>query len=138
VTRALTFGCFDLLHHGHMRLLARLAEQADHLTVALVTDACMQAIGKRAPVNTFEIRAEMLLALRSVDAVVPHEGVIDGTGHVKLIGEKIRQVRALAIDVVGLGGDHEGTHDFLLPYCRVVYFPRTPGVSTSALRARMV
>jgi glycerol-3-phosphate cytidylyltransferase len=134
VIRALTFGAFDLLHFGHMRLLERLARQADHLTVGLATDTLLRAIGKTAPVHAFEVRAEMLLHLRSVDAVVPHEGVIDGTGPVKLIAEKIRQVQALAIDVIGMGSDHEGAYDFLLPYCRVVYLPRTPGVSTSALR----
>lgn len=65
-----TNGCFDLLHAGHVRYLAQARALGDALVVALNSDASVRELkGPSRPVNTEEDRAEILKALRSVDAV---------------------------------------------------------------------
>lgn len=133
MSRILTFGAFDLLHYGHMRLLQRLAARGTHLIVALATDELLAA-GKAAPFYPYAIRREMLLHTRYVDEVVAHGGAADGAGRVRLVAAKIALVEALAVDEVAMGDDWQGDYDFLLPYCRVAYLARTPDISTSAIR----
>lgn len=133
MTRILTFGAFDLLHYGHMRLLQRLAQRGTFLVVGLASDRLI-AMGKRPPFYPYAIRREMLLHTRYVDEVVEHDGEADGTGRVKLVAAKIDLVKALAIDEVVMGDDWQGDYDFLLAHCRVSYLPRTPDISTTAIR----
>jgi rfaE bifunctional protein nucleotidyltransferase chain/domain len=71
--RAVVFtnGCFDLLHAGHVRYLCWARAQGDALIVGLNTDDSVRRIkGRSRPIVPFADRAELLLALRSVDAVV--------------------------------------------------------------------
>jgi glycerol-3-phosphate cytidylyltransferase len=133
VTRVLTFGAFDLLHFGHMRLLQRLADRGGYLAVGLATDTLIRA-GKAPPVYPYEIRREMLLHTRYVNEVVPHGGAIDGAGRVKLVQAKIDMVKDLRIDEVVMGDDWRGEYEFLQEYCRVSYLARTPEISTTAIR----
>jgi rfaE bifunctional protein nucleotidyltransferase chain/domain len=66
-----TNGCFDVLHAGHVSYLAWAREQGDALIVGLNSDASVRALkGERRPIVPFDDRATLLLALRSVDAVV--------------------------------------------------------------------
>jgi rfaE bifunctional protein nucleotidyltransferase chain/domain len=66
-----TNGCFDVLHAGHVRYLAWARAQGEALIVGLNDDASVRKIkGERRPLVPFEDRAELLLALRSVDVVV--------------------------------------------------------------------
>ncbi|MES2705366.1 MAG: phosphoribosylglycinamide formyltransferase [Verrucomicrobiota bacterium] len=65
-----TSGCFDVLHAGHVRYLAQARALGDALIVALNSDTSVSAIkGPSRPVNSEADRAEVLLALKSVDAV---------------------------------------------------------------------
>jgi D-beta-D-heptose 7-phosphate kinase/D-beta-D-heptose 1-phosphate adenosyltransferase len=71
---ALTNGCFDLLHAGHVGLLQQAAASADRLIVALNTDASVRRLkGAERPLMPFDQRVEVLSALESVDAVVGFE-----------------------------------------------------------------
>ena len=135
--RILTFGVFDLLHYGHMRLLERLASGGNHVVVGLASDELVAAAGKRAPFYPFAIRREMLLHTRHVDEVVLHDGKADGLGRVRLVAAKIELVQSMAIDEVVMGDDWRGAYDFLAPYCRVSYLPRTVGISTTDIRATL-
>jgi formyltetrahydrofolate-dependent phosphoribosylglycinamide formyltransferase len=66
-----TNGCFDLLHTGHTRYLQQARELGDALVVALNSDASVRELkGPSRPVTHEVDRAEILRALRSVDAVV--------------------------------------------------------------------
>jgi rfaE bifunctional protein nucleotidyltransferase chain/domain len=66
-----TNGSFDLLHVGHVRYLQEAAAQGDCLIVGLNSDASVRANkGPTRPIVPEAQRAEMLLALRCVDAVV--------------------------------------------------------------------
>ncbi|MCW5713154.1 MAG: adenylyltransferase/cytidyltransferase family protein [Bauldia sp.] len=133
MTRLLTFGAFDLLHYGHMRLLERIAARGGHLLVGLAGDDLIAAKG-RPPFYPYAVRREMLLHTRYVDEVVLHDGAIDGTGRVKLVAAKIALVREMAVDEVVMGDDWRGEYDFLESVCRVTYLERTPGISTSLIR----
>ena len=70
--RILTYGTFDLLHYGHIRLLQRAKALGDYLVVALSTDEFNAGKGKKAYHN-YETRKKMLEAIRYVDLVIPEE-----------------------------------------------------------------
>lgn len=91
-----TNGCFDILHVGHVRYLAAARELGDCLIVGLNTDASVRLIkGPTRPINKEEDRAEVLLALKSVDYVV-------------LFGEPTANevIAAVRPDVYAKGGDY--------------------------------
>lgn len=69
---AFTNGCFDILHLGHVSYLAQAADSAQHLIVAINTDASVRALEKapNRPINPEIARAMVLSALSFVDAVV--------------------------------------------------------------------
>jgi len=137
MTRIMTFGAFDLLHYGHMRLLERIASRGDVLSVGLASDALIASNRKPLPFYSYEIRREMLLHTRYVDEVVLHDGPPDGRGKVKLIEAKITAVLDNDIDEVIMGSDWIGEYEFLKPYCRVSYLERTPLISTRMIRTRL-
>jgi D-beta-D-heptose 7-phosphate kinase/D-beta-D-heptose 1-phosphate adenosyltransferase len=69
-----TNGCFDLLHRGHVKLLAEARAACDRLVVGLNSDASTTRLkGKGRPINPAEGRAEVLAALEAVDLVVVFE-----------------------------------------------------------------
>jgi D-beta-D-heptose 7-phosphate kinase / D-beta-D-heptose 1-phosphate adenosyltransferase len=69
-----TNGCFDLLHRGHIRLLAEARAHCDRLVVGLNSDASTRRLkGQGRPINPAEGRAEVLAALEAVDLVVVFE-----------------------------------------------------------------
>lgn len=67
-----TNGCYDILHPGHVDLLARARAQGDVLVLGLNSDASVRSLGKGTdrPVNPFPVRAFVLAHLASVDFVV--------------------------------------------------------------------
>ncbi len=66
-----TNGCFDLLHAGHVRYLEQARALGDAMVVALNSDESVRALkGPDRPLNTECDRAEVMSALRAVDAVV--------------------------------------------------------------------
>ena len=69
-----TNGCFDILHIGHIRYLKKAKELGDILIVGLNSDNSVKRLkGEERPINGELERAEMLLALKSVDYVVIFE-----------------------------------------------------------------
>lgn len=71
-TVVLTNGCFDILHPGHIHLLAGARDAGDHLIVALNSDSSVRALNKapNRPINPQAARACLLAALASVDSVI--------------------------------------------------------------------
>jgi D-beta-D-heptose 7-phosphate kinase/D-beta-D-heptose 1-phosphate adenosyltransferase len=66
-----TNGCFDLLHPGHVKLLAEARAACDRLVVGLNDDASVRRLkGKGRPLQPVHARAEVLAALEAVDLVV--------------------------------------------------------------------
>ncbi|TNG91339.1 glycerol-3-phosphate cytidylyltransferase [Pasteurellaceae bacterium USgator11] len=121
--RVLTYGTFDLIHHGHINLLRRAKELGDHLTVAVSTDEFNLGKGKVCT-YPYEERAQILEAIRYVDNVIPET----------CWEQKIKDVIDNKIDIFVMGDDWEGKFDFLKEYCEVVYLPRTEGISTTQIK----
>lgn len=123
--RILTYGTFDLLHYGHIRILKRAKELGDYLVVALSTDEFNATKGKKA-YHSYETRKKMLEAIRYVDLVIPENNW----------EQKIQDIKDYKIDVVVMGDDWAGSDkfDYLKDYCEVVFLERTPGVSTTMIK----
>ncbi len=70
-----TNGCFDIIHPGHVDLLARAKNLGDVLILALNTDASVKRQGKgdNRPVNHYDSRAFVLSHLESIDFVIPFD-----------------------------------------------------------------
>ncbi len=119
----ITFGTFDVFHVGHVRILQRAAELGDRLVVGVSADALNIRKKGRAPVFTQDERLEIVSALGVVDEVFLEESL-------ELKGDYIRKFGA---DVLAMGDDWKGRFDEFAELCEVVYFPRTPSVSTTAL-----
>jgi D-beta-D-heptose 7-phosphate kinase/D-beta-D-heptose 1-phosphate adenosyltransferase len=69
-----TNGCFDLLHPGHVRLLAQARAACDRLVLGLNSDASVKRLkGEGRPVQDMHARAEVLAALEAIDLVVVFE-----------------------------------------------------------------
>lgn len=123
--RILTYGTFDLLHYGHIRILKRAKELGDYLVVALSTDEFNAIKGKKA-YHSYETRKKMLEAIRYVDLVIPENNW----------EQKLQDVKDYKIDVVVMGDDWAGSDkfDYLKEYCEIAYLERTPGISTSQIK----
>ncbi len=71
LTVGFTNGCFDLIHAGHITLLAASRAQCDRLVVALNTDASVSRLkGPTRPINSLDKRAQVMAAVRYVDCVI--------------------------------------------------------------------
>jgi len=69
-----TNGCFDLLHVGHIRYLAQAKKLGDFLIIGLNSDSSVKKLkGEDRPINSFEDRATLLSAIKSVDSVIMFE-----------------------------------------------------------------
>jgi glycerol-3-phosphate cytidylyltransferase len=122
--RVLTYGTYDLLHVGHVRLLQRARALGDHLTVAISTDEFNLNMKNKVCVVPYADRKFICEALACVDLVIP-ETTWD---------QKISDVVDNKIDVFVMGSDWEGKFDFLAPHCEVVYLPRTENISSTELK----
>jgi glycerol-3-phosphate cytidylyltransferase len=122
----LTYGTFDVLHAGHIRLLARAKALGDRLIVGLSTDA-FNALKQKSSLLDFDNRRIVLEAVRYVDLVFP-EGNWD---------QKLDDVHRHGVDVFVMGDDWEGKFDFLKPECEVVYLPRTENISSTLIREEL-
>lgn len=66
-----TNGCFDVFHPGHLHILSEAKSFGDYLVVGLNTDASVKRLkGNDRPIHNEQQRAELLAALKLVDAVV--------------------------------------------------------------------
>ncbi len=127
-----TNGCFDLLHVGHLRYLQAARSLGDRLVVGLNSDASVRGLkGPERPLVTEFERAEMLLGLSCVDAVVIFD---EPTAE--------RAIRVIRPSLYAKGGDYRPetlpeTPAVVTGGGEVVILPFVEGRSTSALVARM-
>ena len=92
-----TNGCFDIIHRGHIEVLAQTADLGDRLIIGLNSDTSIQKLkGKNRPIIEEQSRAILLASLEFVDAVV----IFSEDTPLKLIS-------ALIPDVLAKGGDYE-------------------------------
>lgn len=122
--KIITYGTFDLLHYGHINLLIRAKALGDYLIVALSTDEFNWNSKAKKCYFSYEVRKQLLEAIRYVDLVIPEENW----------EQKINDIKEFRIDTFVMGDDWKGKFDFLKPYCDVVYLPKTPEISTSQIK----
>jgi D-glycero-beta-D-manno-heptose 1-phosphate adenylyltransferase len=123
-----TNGCFDLLHPGHTRYLAKAKKLGDALVVAVNSDRSTRALkGPGRPIVPEAERAEILAALECVDLVI----LFDDPTPKAVIARMLPQVLVKGAgwkpdEIVGRAEVEEAGG------C-VVAAPPSPGFSTTAL-----
>jgi len=127
-TTVITFGTFDVFHVGHVRMLNRSAELGDRLVVGVSSDNLNFSKKGRNPVFSQEERLEIVANVKTVDEVFIEES----------LEQKRDYVLAHKADILVMGDDWQGKFDYLNDICRVVYLPRTPSVSTTAIIEHIV
>ena len=125
MVKVITYGTFDLLHHGHIRLLERAKALGDRLIVGVTSDDYDKSRGKINLQQTLMERIEAVRATGLADEIIVEE----------YEGQKIDDIRKYEVDIFTVGSDWEGKFDYLNKYCKVIYLPRTEGVSSTELRA---
>lgn len=125
MTKVITYGTYDLLHHGHIKLLERAKALGDYLIVGVTADDFDKTRGK---INVQQSLEERVAAVRMT-------GLADKIIIEEYEGQKIDDIRRYGVDIFTVGSDWIGYFDYLKEYCEVVYLPRTEGVSSSEIRA---
>jgi len=124
--RIITYGTYDMLHYGHIRLLERAKALGDYLIVGITSGSFDWGRGK---LNVKQSLTERIEAVR--DTGIADEIIIE-----EYEGQKIDDIRRYDIDIFTVGSDWVGYFDYLNEYCDVIYLDRTEGVSSSELRAK--
>ena len=125
MVKVITYGTFDFLHEGHINLLKRARALGDYLIVGVTTENYDVSRGK---INVRQSLMERMEAVRKTgiaDEVIPEE----------YLGQKIDDIKRNNVAIFAIGSDWEGQFDYLKEYCRVVYLPRTEGVSSTQIRS---
>ena len=123
--KVITYGTYDLLHHGHVALLKRAKALGDYLIVGVTADGFDKERGK---LNVSQSLAERIENVRQT-------GIADQIIVEEYEGQKISDIQKYGVDIFTVGSDWVGKFDYLSEYCQVVYLPRTRGISSTVLRA---
>jgi glycerol-3-phosphate cytidylyltransferase len=123
--KVITYGTYDLLHQGHLNLLRRAKELGDYLIVGVTSDSFDRGRGKLNVRNNVLERVEAVKATGYADEVIIED----------YLGQKIDDIQKYDVDIFAIGSDWVGKFDYLNEYCKVVYLPRTEGISSTMLRA---
>lgn len=131
-----TGGTFDLLHYGHARFLES-CQKIGYTVVSLNTDEFITEYKKRPPIMAYDERREILLALRSVDQVIPNVGGEDSKP----------SIMAVKPDFIVIGDDWakkdyyaqmQFTQEWLDENgITLLYTPYTKGISTTEIKSRL-
>lgn len=123
--KVITYGTYDLLHYGHIRLLKRAKALGDYLIVGITSDDYDKTRGK---INNQQSLIERIAAVKAT-------GIADEVIVEEYEGQKIDDIRRYDIDIFTVGSDWVGKFDYLNEYCKVIYLPRTEGISSSEIRS---
>lgn len=130
----ITFSTFDMLHAGHIAMLAEARNHCDYLIAGLQTDPTIdRADTKNRPVQSIVERQIQLAACRYVDEVVFYATEQD----------LVDLLLILPVDVRVLGVEYEGEHFSGQDECHkrnieIVFNGRDHSFSSSSLRRRVV
>lgn len=125
MTKVITYGTYDHLHHGHIRLLERAKSLGDYLIVGVTADGFDMARGK---INVQQSLMERIEAVRQT-------GLADQIIIEEYEGQKIDDIRKYEVDIFTVGSDWVGKFDYLNEFCKVIYLDRTIGVSSTDIRS---
>ena len=126
MTVVITYGTYDFLHYGHLRLLEKAKALGDYLIVGVTADDFDKKRGKINVQQTLEERIEGVRKTGLADKIIIEE----------YDGQKIDDIKRYGVDVFTVGSDWEGQFDYLNEYCKVIYLPRTDGISSSEIRSQ--
>jgi glycerol-3-phosphate cytidylyltransferase len=134
-----TGGTFDLFHSGHVRLLERCKaiSGGGKVIVALNTDEFILEYKGKAPIISFDDRAEVLLSCKYVDRVIPNYGGTDSR----------QSILSVMPDIIVIGSDWAKkdyykqmgfTQEWLDEYgIGLAYIPYTKGISSTDIKGRL-
>lgn len=129
-----TTGVFDLFHVGHLNLLERCKEYCEKLIVGVCTDEYSLETKNKLPVIPYHERARIIESLKCVDHVVPMRET-----------DKLVAWNNLHFNVLFSGDDWKGSEryqkteeQFSSLGVDIVYFPYTTGISTTAIRGKIM
>ena len=123
----ITYGTYDLLHQGHINLLRRAKALGDYLIVGVTNDNFDRERGKLNVRNNVLERVEAVKATGLADKIIIED----------YVGQKIDDIQKYDVDIFAIGSDWVGKFDYLNEFCKVVYLPRTEGISSTMLREEM-
>lgn len=124
--KVITYGTFDLLHEGHIRLLKRAKALGDYLIVGVTSDVFDQSRGK---INVVQSLAERMQGVKDL-------GIADEIIAEEYEGQKIDDIKRYGVDIFTVGSDWVGKFDYLKKYCQVIYLERTQGISSTQVRSK--
>lgn len=128
----ITYGTFDLMHYGHIALLERAKAYGDRLIVGVSTDEFCREKGKKTAYD-LQRRMQMVDELRFVDLVIPEASM----------AQKVSDIKKYHADVFILGDDYKESfrqmdeYEAVASMCRVIFLPRTKGVSSTLLKEQL-
>lgn len=125
MVKVITYGTYDLLHYGHIRLLERAKALGDYLIVGVTSDSFDLTRGK---INAQQSLMERIEAVRAT-------GIADEIIVEEYEGQKIDDIKRYNVDIFTVGSDWRGHFDYLNEFCKVIYLDRTEGISSSEIRA---
>ena len=123
--KVITYGTYDLLHEGHIRLLERAKALGDYLIVGVTSDDFDRSRGKINVKQSLTERIEGIKKTGLADEIIVEE----------YEGQKIDDIQKYGVSIFTVGYEWEGYFDYHKEYCTVIYLPRTTGISSSELRA---
>jgi len=120
----ITYGTYDMLHKGHMRLLERAKALGDYLIVGVTDENYDRSRGKLNVIESTKKRVKAIEALEFVDKVIveTHKN------------QKAEDMVKYDVDIFAIGDDWIGAFDYLNEYTHVEYLARTEGISSTQLR----
>jgi glycerol-3-phosphate cytidylyltransferase len=121
----ITFGNFDLFHRGHVKILERAKALGNKLIVGISTDEMTQKEKNKKCIIPQDHRAEIVASCKYVDEVFFEESLDKKADYIKKFGA----------DILVMGEDWKGKFDSMP--CKVVYLPRTEGISTTMLKEEL-
>ena len=117
----ITYGTFDTFHYGHLELLRRSKELGDRLIVAVSTDEFNSVKGKQTRFP-YEKRIEWVNSIKYVDLVIPEYDW----------KQKESDIIEYDVNILTMGDDWAGKFDYL--DCKIIYFERTPEISSTVIK----
>ena len=110
MVKVITYGTYDMLHRGHIRLLERAKALGDYLIVGVTADDFDKTRGK---INVQQSLMERIDGVKST-------GLADEIIVEEYEGQKIDDIKKYDVDIFTVGSDWKGKFDYLNEYCKVV------------------
>ena len=95
MVRVITYGTYDVLHYGHIKLLERAKELGDYLIVGVTSDDYDKTRGK---INNQQSLMERIAAVKAT-------GIADEVIVEEYEGQKIEDIRKYGVDIFTVGSD---------------------------------